>query len=405
MKNTILILLAASPILRAGSPESVITPPPSQGNWIKPLIDIRARYEFADIDRKGDSNAFTVRERLGLQTTAWNGFSALVEGEFTQAAIDEYNGGAAGATPFSPTHAIIADPETNELNQGYIQYSGYDMVAKIGRQRIIYDNSAFIGNVGWRQNEQTYDAFSVAGKWIDSLTINYAYINQVNRIFGSDAVKNFGYVDSDTHLLNLSYTGIKGLKLGGYAYLMKFDKKPNWDNNTFGISAAKTFAGIDFYGELAWQDDAGFASNKDAFYTHVTATKAFGTQSLTVGVESLGAGFKTPLATNHAFNGYADAFVAGRSEGNHNGVTDTYVSHTLPVFWGMKWTNVFHAFGDNEISTGYGFEYDSVLIKKFDDNFTAIAKFAYFESEGDPFVGAAALPDIGRVSVELDYKF
>lgn len=405
MKPSILILLAASPVLCAGTPEPAVTPPPSSGDWIKPLIDIRARYEFADIDGKDQSNAFTVRERLGLETMAWNGFSALVEGEFSQAAVDDYHGGALGADPYDTNNSQIADPETNELNQAYLQYSGYDTVVRIGRQRIIYDNSAFIGNVGWRQNEQTYDAISVSGKWIDSLTINYAYLNQVNRIFGSDAVKNFGYVKSDAHLLNLSYTGIEGLKLGAYAYLMEFEDKPNWDNNTFGISAGKKLAGIDFYGEVAWQDDAGFASKDDAFYAHATATKAFGTQSVTVGVESLGAGFKTPLATLHAFNGFADAFLLGRSEGTHNGLTDTYVSHTMPIFWGMKWTNVLHAYGDNELSTGYGWEFDSVLVKKFNDNFTAIAKYAYFESEGDAFVGKAGLPDTGRFSVELNYKF
>lgn len=58
------------------------------------------------------------RERLGLKTTAWNGFSALTEGEFSQAAIDDFNGGAPGADPFDPANTTIADPQTNELNEG-----------------------------------------------------------------------------------------------------------------------------------------------------------------------------------------------------------------------------------------------------------------------------------------------
>jgi hypothetical protein len=406
MKKSTLILLAASPILNAGTPDPVMTPPPSSGDWIKPLIDIRARYEFADIDGRDPSHAFTVRERLGLETMAWNGFSALIEGEFSQAVVDDYNGGALGADPYNPSNSIIADPETNELNQGFIQYSGQDTVVKLGRQRILYDNAAFVGNVVWRQNEQTYDAVSINGKWIDSLIVNYAYIGQVNRIFGSEpTAKNIGYVDSNTHLLNLSYTGVPGLKLGGYAYIMEFDSKANWDNNTFGISAAKSVAGIDLYGEMAWQDDAGFASDDDAFYVHTTATKVFGAQSVTVGVESLGAGFKTPLATLHAFNGFADVFIGGRGEGNHNGLLDTYLSHSMPIFWGVKWTNTLHAYGDNEFSSGYGWEFNSVLAKKFDDHFTAIAKFATFKSEGDAFVGKGALPDADRFSIELNYKF
>ncbi|TAG08697.1 MAG: hypothetical protein EAZ42_09645 [Verrucomicrobia bacterium] len=411
MKFTPLFLLASTPLLLAGTPDSVISEPAASGDWIKPLIDLRARYEFADIDPAGpasldESSAFSIRGRLGFETTDWNGFSALLEGEFSQALVDDYHGGALGADPFNPTQSVIADPETYELNQGYIQYSGHDTVVKLGRQRIVYDKAAFVGNVIWRQNEQTYDAISVTGKWVDDLTVNYAYLAQVNRIFGSEAIApNVGYVDSNSHLFNFSYTGFSDVKLGGYAYLMKFDDKPNWDNNTFGISASKSIADIEFYGELAWQDNAGFAANSDAFYIHATATKEFGKQSITAGIESLDAGFKTPLATLHAFNGFADVFVAGRGEGSHNGLLDAYVSHSMPLFWGMKWTNTIHAYGDNELSAGYGWELDSVLVKKFDEHFTAIAKGAYFVSEGDNFVGLAALPDATRFSIELNYKF
>ena len=107
----------------------------------------------------------------------------------------------------------------------------------------------------------------------------------------------------------------------------------------------------------------------------------------------------------HAFNGFADAFIGGRIEGTHNGLTDAYISHTIPIFFGIKWSNVLHAYGDNTISTGYGWEYDSVLAKKFDDHFTAIAKFSHFETEGDAFVGAAGLPTTSRFSIELNYTF
>jgi hypothetical protein len=129
-----------------------------------------------------------------------------------------------------------------------------------------------------------------------------------------------------------------------------------------------------------------------------------------LGIEHLDAGFKTPLATVHAFNGYADAFIGGRIEGSQNGLTDVYLSHTIPLFCGIKWTNVVHAFGDDGISTGYGYELDSVLAKKFDENFSALAKFAHFESEGDPYTGGGGVtgkpaPTTTQVSVELDYTF
>ena len=55
---------------------------------------------------------------------------------------------------------MVADPKGTELNQGYVQYKGIDNVGlKLGRQRINLDNQRFIGGVGWRQQEQTFDAF------------------------------------------------------------------------------------------------------------------------------------------------------------------------------------------------------------------------------------------------------
>ncbi len=418
MKTKLALFFSTASLLHAGAPDLETTLAPKPEPWIQPVIDIRARYEFGDIDGLDVSNAFTVRERLGLKTKAWNGFSALIEGEFSQAAIDDYNGGAGpNANPFDPTHTTIADPETNELNQGYIQYDGFDTTFKVGRQRIIYDNAAFIGNVGWRQNEQTFDAISIANKSIDGLTLNYAYITQVNRIFGSDADSPIGIVpgftnvqdvDAEVHLFNASYTGIAGLTLGGYAYIMNFNDIGAWDNNTFGLSAKGTLGGIVLYGEAAYQDKAGLMGKEDAFYAHATATKAFGSQSVTLGLEHLDAGFKTPLATVHAFNGFADGTDGGRISGAQNGLTDLYVTYTVPIFCGIKWMNALHAFGDDSISTGYGWEYDSVLTKKFDDNFTALAKFAQFETEGDAYTGGAhglKVPTTTRLSVELDYTF
>lgn len=417
MKRKAAILFITAPALWAGAPEPAITPPPSQGDWIKPLIDIRTRYEFADIDGLDVSHAWTFRERVGLKTMAWNGFSTLIEGEFSQAAVDDYHGGAPGADPFDPSNSPIFDPETNELNQAYLQYEGFDTTARVGRQKIVYDNSAFIGDVIWRQNQQTYDAISLTNKSIDGLTFNYAYLNQVNRIFGSDAdaplapgFANVEDIAASAHLVNASYTGIEGLTLGSYAYIMNFEDVGAWDNNTFGLSGKGNLFGMALYGELAWQDKAGLLGEEEAMYAHMTATKELAAGdtklgALTIGLEHLDAGFKTPLSTVHAFNGFADVTDGARISGAHNGLTDLYLAHTIPVCFGIKWTNVLHAMGDNELSAGYGWEYDSVLAKKFDDHFTAIAKFAWFNSEGDAYVGAAPLPDATRFSIELNYTF
>jgi hypothetical protein len=407
-----LLLLTISSILHAGEPDLISAQPEP---WITPTLDIRARYEFGEVDGFDTSHAFTLRERIGLKTRAWNGFSALVEGEFLQALVDDYHAGAPGADPFDPANTLIPDPETNELNQAYLQYDGYDTVFRLGRQKIAYDNHAFVSNGNWRQNWQTYDAFSITNKAVTGLTLNYAYVSQVNRLFGSNAdaplvagpppFDNVQDVASDVHLFNASYAPRDDIKLGAYAYLMDFPDKRNWNNNTFGGSVQGESLGLKLYGETAWQDKAGFNANNNALYAHATVTKPFGSQSVTLGIEHLGAGFKMPLSTPHPFNGYADDFAFGRIEGTHNGVTDLYLSHTSPLPWGITWTNMLHALGDNEISTGYGWEYDSVLSKKIDNHWSVIAKFAHFESEGDPYIGVAALPDATRFSLEVNFVY
>jgi Alginate export len=424
MKSKFALFLSTAGLLHAGSPDLETSIAPKPEPWIKPLIDIRARYEFGNVDPLDDSNSLSIRERVGFKTAKWNGLSLLAEGEFTQVAGSDSNAGAGkDVYPFDPKNTVIADPRNAELNQAYVQYEGFDTTAQVGREKIVYDNAAFIGNVGWRQNEQTFDGITFANKSIEGLTFKAAYIDQVNRIFGTEAqgqlvaipptatkpariFDNVENIDANVGLFNASYTGIKGVTLGAYAYLMEFEDKENWDNNTFGGSATGDAFGLNLYGEVAYQDKAGFFADDDAFYFHGIATKKFGTQSVSLGIEQLGEGFKTPLATVHVFNGWADVFDFGRIQGTHNGLTDVYASHTIPIFFGMKWTNVFHIYGENEISTGYGWEYNSLLVKKFNDNFTALAKFAFFESEGDSYiVNGPAVPDATRFSVELNYVF
>jgi hypothetical protein len=119
---------------------------------------------------------------------------------------------------------VIADPVGTELNRAQVSYSGNGFTGIVGRQRILLNNRRFVGNVGWRKNEQTYGAFTL--KYVD--TENgfigfYGYIDKVQRIFGDDApataMREF---KSDSHLLNGSLLLESGVKLGGYAYLLDF---------------------------------------------------------------------------------------------------------------------------------------------------------------------------------------
>ena len=401
MKTTALFApLVMATSLQAGTSIPALSPAPSTP-WIVPTLDARLRYEFADVEGFDASHALTLRIRPGLKTREWAGFSGFIEGELTGAAIRDYNGGAIGAEPFDPFNSTIVDPQTAEFNQAYLQYKGFDSIVKFGRQRIIYDNAAFIGNSGWRQNEQTFDAISLSYQSHFGLTFNYAWLDQVNRVFGSEADGIASNAPCDTHLFNASYTGIENLTLGGYVYLMDFKDigTTGWNNDTYGLSADTKLQEIKLHGEAAFQQNAGPLNDRDALYFHVNATHSLGSGLLTAGIEHLDEGFQTPLATLHAMNGFADATDLLRALGTHGGLTDMYLSHSTPLPWGLKWTNLAHAFGDNELGTSIGFGFDSLLVKKFNEHFSSTAMLGYFDSSDARYL------DTTRFSLQLDYSF
>lgn len=360
----------------------------------KPIFNARLRYEYANIESLDEANALTIRPRFGYETGSFNNFKALIEGEHTSSIIPDHNYSAPGQVV--PGKSVIADPEGSEINQAYLSYSNYDSVVKLGRQRIILDNARFIGNVGWRQAEQTYDAISLSNNSIDDLQLSYAYISQVNRIF-------YTAWDSDSHVLNISYSGLPDMKIGAYSYLLSFDSSPVNGSDTFGLyvdgslPTTENFT-ISYHAEYAFQEE-GSESPLDysANYYHLNLGGTYKKFSFGGGYEVLGSdggttAFRTPLATLHAFNGWADAFLATPA----NGLQDAY------GFIGYKFGNVpvkafYHHFSSDEGSMDYGNEVDLVATYKLNSNWSALAKYAYF-------TGSSGMRDIQRFWLQLDWK-
>jgi hypothetical protein len=186
----------------------------------KPLIDVRARYEYVDDDAFAETaHATTVRTRLGFKTGTWNGVSLLVEAEDVRAlGSEDYNSSANGRTRF-PT---IADPEGSEWNQAYVDYDGgaNGFKATLGRQRFMLDNQRFFGNVGWRQNEQTFDALATSYQFKDGPLLRYAYLGKAHRVFGHyNPNPLLAHLDLDAHIFHVDQPTPIG-NLAGYAYLV-----------------------------------------------------------------------------------------------------------------------------------------------------------------------------------------
>ncbi|MEJ6571346.1 MAG: hypothetical protein QNL01_15945 [Akkermansiaceae bacterium] len=121
-----------------------------------------------------------------IKTDSISGFKFLAEGETTLILTSKGNYRPFPAAPNRNTPSVIADPDNMELNrlQMFYDAEAIDTTITVGRQHLNLADQRFIGTVGWRQNDQTFDAVVVENKSIENLTFTYAYIEQVNRIFG-----------------------------------------------------------------------------------------------------------------------------------------------------------------------------------------------------------------------------
>ncbi len=315
--------------------------------YYKVHLNVRARMELADFDGLHSSQAYTVRTRLGVGTKPWYGLSLFAEGENIFSFADrEYWDTVESPTGQSP----IADPEETELNQLYLRYQNPDLLGLNfvgGRQRIILDDARFVGNVGWRQNEQTFDAAQVAISPVEHLTATYAYLWDIRRIFG----ENNRDLDSQSHAINVSYNRWAAAKIAFFTYLLDFDNSRQlagfaraMSSNSYGfrVSGTQAISGpwsVNYAGSYAVQTDAG--DNPVNYTAHYVALEAgpgnADLGALAVGYELLGsddgaARFVTPLATAHKFNGWADAFL---DNGGPNGLQDLYVSVAPKLPWGL----------------------------------------------------------------------
>jgi hypothetical protein len=367
----------------------------------KVSFSARARYEAVDDGDPAtkDADAYTLRTTLGYKTGTFHGFSGFVEFEdVSHLGSDKFN---AAGTNSEPGYALVADPEGTEVNQAYLAYNNFDTTFKFGRQIITYRDAPYhryIGTIGWRQNWQTFDAFSVVNKSLPDTTLSYAYIDKVQAIFGDDGtVAPFGVesgeIEMDSHLFNIQYAGLPIGNLEGYAYLLDYSDSVEgtpFSRETYGLrlSGAKpindAFTAV-YTAEYATQDDYadGEMDQQDYYLLELGGKYKGWLLKLSHEVQE-GDGvtsFRTPLGTNHAFQGWADKFLLTPPAG----LEDTYVTLVGNVF-GAKLVAQYHDFETDEGSLDAGDEFDIMLAKTFKQHYTLGVKYADYNAD-DEFGG------------------
>jgi hypothetical protein len=383
----------------AGAETAALSDALTQGKF---SINARARFESVEQTGLTDAEALTLRTRLGFTTAPLQGFKAMAELEnivspdgdrYSQAGI---NSGGAG-------RAVVADPEGTELNQSFLAYASKAATVTIGRQRVVLDGARFVGDVAWRQNMQTFDGVTLVNRSVEKLTLTYGYLTRINRVFGNKHPQ--GNWDSDSHLFNASYAGLKAATITGYAYLLDFDNATAQSCETLGISFSGVTPVTDavkltYRAEFATQSDYGSSAlNYTAEYLNLELGAAGKKVGFALGYEELGSdngvSFRTPLATLHAFNGWADMFLTTPA----NGLRDVYLKGTLTLPHGFNLLGFYHEFKADRLGADFGAEVDLQVTRKFGKHFTALVKYAKFDRD------ATAFPDVTKFWAQVDFVY
>lgn len=346
-------------------------------------LDLRYRYELVDDDAFArDANAHTLRTRLGYRWVATPHWSAFVEGEYIEGlGAEHFNSTTNGKQQFP----VVADPDETELNQAYLRYSAEGFTATLGRQRVVFANLRFVGNVGFRQNEQTYDSFDLSYQaGASGPAIHYAWLDRAHRVFGDHNPQ--GEWNLDGHALTVT----QALPLGSLAgYLYAIDNQDvatasttSWGLRWTGRSEIGSGWSVGWAAEAARQTD--YRNNPlqvKADYRLLEPDVRFGAYTLKAGWERLegngSTAFQTPLATLHAFNGWADRFLTTPADG----LLDRYAG--LSANYGkLSWQLVWHDFDADRGGRNYGTELNAQVAYAFSTHWSSSIAFADYDTQG-----------------------
>jgi hypothetical protein len=364
-------LAGAAFIGLAATPAAAATPIAEGDGWkLTPLIDARVRYEHVDQDNAlENANALTARLRAGFELALPSGFSVLVEGEGLAAIVDDYD-----EFPFAglgkDDHSVVADPENIELNRFQLQYKGLKGTTfTVGRQRINLDDQRFVGSVGWRQNEQTFDAARVEST-IGPVMIDATYAWSDRTIFGKDAGTRQAFSGDNVFVT-------AGIKQGpvtakGFAFLVDQDEpgRFQFSSQTYGLRASGAIpigkAKLTLTGSYASQSDHHHNPiDYSADYYFADAALDISGFTLNANYEVLGSddglfAFQTPLATLHKFQGWADQFLTTPAAGVED--LNFTVSKKLPgvkFLPGLNAGITYHSYKSEFGSVDYGDEWNA----------------------------------------------
>ncbi|WP_157217937.1 hypothetical protein [Flavisphingomonas formosensis] len=373
---------------------AVAGPACAQQVALKPVAEARLRYEHVDQDGLAQSKASALTARVRAGVTATTGaLSATLVGQGTLAIIDHYYDGLHGAA----TRPLVADPQNVALYIAQVQYRTNVVTLTAGRQKIALDDERFVGNVGFRDNGQTFDALRAEITPAKGLKLDVAYVWSVRTIWGIDGIgARQQAIGGDNVFANLSYATPIGA-LTGFAYLVDQDETAvqgyRLSSQTYGARLAGSrplskAAKLSY--QLSYARQSDYHRNPNAYaadYWLADATLDVKGWKLNGGYEILGASkgaaltsFQTPLGTNFKFQGWADKFLTTPP----NGIRDLYVGggygwKTMGPLSAVSLTGSWHRYRSDRLSQHYGNEIDFLASAKLKKTMLSV-RYAHYDA-------------------------
>lgn len=380
------ILAAALIALTTGSAAAgTLTEAITQGQI---RLDFRPRYEFMSQADKQDANAFTVQTLLGLTSKPIAGFSADLQFINVAGIVNQYNSLRNGKTAYS----LIPDPEETNVNQAYLQYAGIpSWNLRVGRQEINLDDERFVGTVGFRQTPQTFDAVSIEGKPLEDLTLYGAYIWRIKNILNENVPSQTVLSEASWTPSPLLHAQVFGYWYGdqahsiipGAAACFLTGNAQVCNSETMGArvqGALPLGRNLKLPYDLSYAKQlpyAGGSSAINASYYHIGTGLALPAiwvhaDYMVMGANSQGSyGFQTPLATKHAFNGWAELFLTTPAKG----LRSLYFTLGGKVM-GTQLAAIYYHFQADHGDAQYGHEIDLSATHGFSKHWSAGVQYA-----------------------------
>lgn len=371
--------LAVSEVHADDSSTDVLTDAIKNG---KATIQIRPRAEWVDDDgapKTDPAKAITVRTILGYKTAPIEGISVYGEVMDVSALDDNYN---VNYVQPNAKYATVSDPEVTTVHQLYL--SGYGV--KLGKQRLIVNNSRFIGDVDWRQDGQMFTAATYEkAKLLSWLDVQAAYATKVSLVDDQTASIKLPMVNLKAHTpfganVTLFLAAIEGREaIGQQALEANFDTTKSRAYDVLRVDGRKSNVLYDFsYGRQRDYADGSPTVVPHAGYSDIQLGYVLGPLTVRVQQEVLGRGFQTPLATLHSFNGWADRFLVTPT----NGLNDRNIQFYSTVKT-IDLVAAYHVFTEDAGNRKFGEEVDLSAGKKFNPHWSALIKFASYHGDGE----------------------